>query len=283
MKVEFENQRVLITGASAGIGLEMARQIAGRGVKHLILVARRQAELEALKQELTAEWPGLQVHVCACDLSDIAAIDGLLRRVSAICGAVDILINNAGLGDYSLFEQAEWAKLARIIDLNITGLTYLSHKLVNPMIALGRGAILNISSGFGYFFMPGMAVYAASKHYVTAFSEGLRAELRGTGVVVSQACPGPVASEFGSVANAEHANAKLPPGVMLSSAACARQILEGFAKGKAVIMPGALVRTGMRIGLMVPRPLVRLALSGMRGRLLRESAPPAPLAAEVGA
>ncbi len=270
MKLNYAHQRILITGASAGIGRDMARQLAAYGPKALILVARRREALEALKLELQEQYPTVAVYICAYDLSERQQIDALLRTVSREVGAVDILINNAGMGDYGLFENADWAKLEQMLRLNIEALTYLTYKLVPPMIALGRGAVLNISSGFGLLFMPGMSVYAASKHYVTAFTDALRGELRGTGVIVSQACPGPVATEFG-----EHSGTQgtIPAGLMMSSEACAREILDGLARGRALFIPGKLVSIGTNLGRLMPRPLLRLALRPMRRRLLKSESP----------
>jgi len=269
MKLSFENQRILLTGASAGIGLEMARLLAKAGAKSLILVARREAQLEQLKRELIQAYPQVAIYIYPCDLSDQTAIDHLLHYVSREVGAVDILINNAGMGDYTLFESADWAKTERLLKLNIQGLTYLTHKLLAPMVALGRGGVLNISSGLGFFFLPGMAVYAASKHYVTAFTEALRLELRGTGVVISQSCPGPVATEFADVAGSQAMTQDLPTWVRLSAAQCAAESLAGFERGKALVVPGDAMWALTTLGRFLPRPVLRLALSGMRKRLLQ--------------
>jgi uncharacterized protein len=267
MKVIYQGQRVLVTGASVGIGRELALQIAAQGVKSLILVARRQEMLEQLQAEISQKFPQIAVYVYATDLSDQSSIDELLYFISQEVGAVDILINNAGLGDHGLFENSAWGKIEKMLRVNIEGLTYLTHKLVPPMIALGRGAVLNVSSGLGFFFMPGMSVYAATKHYVTAFSEALRIELRGTGVVVSQLCPGPVASEFAQVAGNSDMLAKAPSGVVIGTEECARVALQGLAKGKAVIIPGSLIRPLTILGSLIPRPLLRLALANSRARL----------------
>lgn len=272
MKLNYANQRILITGASAGIGREMALILAGYAPKCLVLVARRAEQLKALQTDLQLKHPQLKVYVCPCDLSDTQAIDDLLGQVSTAIGAVDMLINNAGMGDYHLFEEAEWPKLQKMLRLNIEGLTYLTHKLLPAMVALGRGAILNVSSGFGFFFMPGMAVYAASKNYVTAFSEALRLEMRGTGVVISQACPGPVATEFSQVAQAEAASQNLPAIMRLQAEACAREILEGFARGQGVIIPGKWVRLGTNFLRCLPRGILRLGLLKMRKKMAYQTA-----------
>jgi short-subunit dehydrogenase len=271
LKVEYQNQRVLVTGASAGIGRELALQLAPHGLKSLILVARREAELQALAAEVQALDPQLSIHVFAADLTDPLQVEALLELVAQEVGAVDILINNAGLGDYRLFEDSHWERNEQMLRLNIEALTFLTHQLLPPMIALGRGAILNVSSGLGFFFMPGMSVYAATKHYVTAFSEALRVELRGTGVVVSQLCPGPVVTEFAEVAGNGSMLKNAPGGVVIDAAQCAREALQGFARGQAIIVPGAIMRTLTLLGRAIPRPLLRLAFAGARQRLSAEA------------
>lgn len=185
---------VLITGASSGIGEALARQLAGRA-RRLVLVARREERLRALAEELRRERSGLEVEVRRCDLSDRGARERLLDALEGGPG-IDVLINNAGFGDQSLFERARWDKLERMVALNVTALTHLCHRLVPPMVAQGRGGVLNLSSGFGLSWLPGLAVYIGTKHYVTGFTESLRAELATTGVVVTQVCPGPVITEF---------------------------------------------------------------------------------------
>lgn len=280
MKLQYQNQRVLLTGASSGIGEAMAKLLAAEGVKSLVLVARREERLEALKRELLQAYPQVAVYIYPCDLAERTAIDHLLHYITREVGAIDILINNAGMGDYSLFEDASWSKTEQMLKLNIQGLTYLTHKLAAPMIALGRGGILNVSSGFGVMFMPGMSVYAATKHYVTAFTEGLRLELKGTGVVVSQVCPGPVTTEFGQVAGL--AKGSVPGLIQISAQQCAEETLAGFAAGKAMIFPGQMVRVAMGFVRAMPRPLKRLALSGMRKRLLKQQHAQQASAVQVG-
>ncbi|MBT9547346.1 MAG: SDR family oxidoreductase [Candidatus Sericytochromatia bacterium] len=274
MNVNFQDQRILVTGASAGIGRELALQLAEKGPKCLILTARREQMLVELQAEIAQKQPGLKVLIHACDLAEQSEIDGLLYFISREAGAVDILINNAGMGDYGLFENSSWKKTEQILRLNIEALTYLTHKLVGPMIALKRGAILNVSSGLGFFFMPGMSVYAATKHYVTAFTEALRIELKGTGVVISQLCPGPVVSEFAQVAGNSDLLAKAPSGAVIGAEQCAREALMGFAKGQAVIVPGDLIRIATVLGQLVPRPLLRWVLASTRGRMVRRGQTP---------
>lgn len=268
MKIKYANQRILVTGASSGIGREMARILAAQGAKSLVLVARREEQLEALKRELIQAHPNVAVYLYPCDLSDLTAIDHLLHFVSREVGAVDILINNAGMGDYTLFENASWAKTERMLKLNIMGLTYLTHKLIPPMIALGRGGVLNVSSVLGLVFMPGMSGYAATKHYVTAFTEGLRLELKGTGVLVGQVCPGPVETEFAEVAGNRSESDHAPSWAMLGARQCAEEALQGFAAGKAMVVPGAMRWVAGLLGLL-PRQVKRQAFGNMRKSLIK--------------
>ena len=182
---------VLITGASAGIGLELARQLAPRA-RALVLVARRAERLEGLKDELSAKHPGLVVRTEPCDLTDPNAVDALSGHQLEDFGAIDVLVNNAGAGIQGLYEKSDWERIYSLIRLNVVALALLTRRLVPAMVARHRGGVLNMNSGAGVAIMPGMAAYVGSKHFVTGFTETLRAELDGTGVVVSQALPGPV-------------------------------------------------------------------------------------------
>ncbi|MEM7152665.1 MAG: SDR family oxidoreductase [Myxococcota bacterium] len=246
-----DGSTVLLTGASSGIGLELARLVAARASR-LIIVARRRDRLETLRDELVAAHPKLVVDVETCDLSDLAATEALADGLLARLDAVDVLINNAGLGDIRLFEVSEHAKLQRMIAVNIEAVTLLTHKLVPPMVQRGRGGVLFISSGFGLTVMPGVAAYAGTKHYVSAFSEALRMELRGTGVVVTQVCPGPVATEFESVAG-NPTGQSVPKFIELSPEKCAALSIRGFDRRRATVVPGFVMSILMWFGVWMPR------------------------------
>src|SRR5207244_10781830 len=196
---EIDGCKALITGASAGIGREFARQLAAR-VGTLVLVARREQRLNELRDELRNRNAQLTVHMRAVDLCQKSQIDELVRWLDQEKIDIDFLINNAGLGDYGPFATSDPERDDRIIQLNIIALTSLTRHLLPPMIARKCGAILNVSSSAGFLPIPGMGVYAASKAYVTSLSESLRAEVRGNGVTVTALCPGPVHTEFGDVA-----------------------------------------------------------------------------------
>ncbi len=189
----------LITGASAGIGREFARQLGGRAAT-LVLVARRQVRLEELRAELMERHPQLRVEIRPTDLSQHAAVDALLAWAMARTPAIDLLINNAGLGDLGAFATADPERVDQMMLVNMVALTRLTRALLPAMIAQQRGAILNVSSSASFLPIPNFAVYAATKAYVTSLSEALRGELHGTGIHVSALCPGPVRTEFTEVA-----------------------------------------------------------------------------------
>lgn len=264
MKLNFKGQTALVTGASAGIGRELARGLAAKGVSRLILVARRTERLEELGKELKSQYPALTVMSLSCDLGDLEACKTLLAEIRRQAGPVDLLINNAGVGDYGLLETADWDKLQSILRLNLISLTYLSHQLVPGMIARGRGGILNISSIAGLLISPGRAVYSASKYYVDGFSEGLRLELAGTGVSVTQVCPGPVTSEFSRISGSNAHPGSRPAFLEISAETCARESLDAFARGQALSIPGAKTRFVTEVLRRVPRPLMRVSLPGLR-------------------
>lgn len=247
---------MLITGASSGIGRELARQVAGR-CRALVLVARRRAELEALAAELRQSHPKVTVQVEVCDLLDEGQTERMLASVASSVGEVDVLINNAGFGDMTMFDLADWGRTARMIDLNVRSLTQLTLRLVGPMVARQRGGVLNISSGFGMAFLPGFAVYIASKHYVTGFTEGLRLDLEGTGVVVSQSCPGPVVTEFADQVG-NFTGMDTPAFMTIGAEQCARETLAGFELDRAMIFPGFVNKIMMFFNNISPRFVRRL-------------------------
>lgn len=261
---------VLITGASSGIGLELARQLAPRAGS-LVAVARREERLVGLKDELSARHPGLVVRTEPCDLSDPEAVDALSGRLLEDFGAVDVLVNNAGaglqgLGLQGLYEKSEWHRVYGFIRLNVVALALLTRRLTPTMVARRKGGVLNISSGAGVAIMPGMAAYVGTKHFITGFTETLRAELNDTGVVVSQALPGPVETGFDEAAKIG------PPGLMdrffrISATRCAREVIWDFERGRSMIFPGSAYGAVMALQGTLPRALQRRAASSQARRL----------------
>jgi short-subunit dehydrogenase len=240
MKLKIDGAVILITGASAGIGTEFARQLAGRA-RTLILVARRGDRLRGLRDELLQKHPGLAVATYECDLTQQGELESLVSRIETEIGDVDILINNAGMGDFALYEAAPWPKVEQMLRLNIMAPAYLTRRLLRGMVQRGRGGVLNVSSLAGYHFFPGFAPYVGSKFFINGFTESLRTEVGSAGVVVSQLCPGPVATEFESVA-ASDSKARIPGWLHISASECAKAGIHGFERGRAFIVPGFLAR-----------------------------------------
>lgn len=265
MRPPLDQGTILITGASAGIGRALALEVAPRG-KVLVLVARRKSQLDELARELRERHPRLTVHIEACDLADRGQTDAMLASVEKNVGPVDILINNAGLGDMGMFDMADWGKTEQMITLNVVALAYLTHRLVRPMVERGRGGVLNISSGFGLSVLPGFAAYVGTKHFVSGFTEALRLDLEGTGVVVTQSCPGPVATEFASKVG-NFTGVDTPSFIEISAAQCARESLQAFDLGRARIIPGFVIWLALMIDALTPRFLSRFVLAPIARQL----------------
>ncbi|MGU3436214.1 SDR family NAD(P)-dependent oxidoreductase [Actinomycetes bacterium M1A6_2h] len=194
---------VLITGASAGLGVEFARRFAGRGA-NLVLVARRRDRLDALADELR-QAHSVTVTVVAKDLGEAGAGSALHRELSEQGVRVDSLINNAGFGTYGNFAGEELGRVLSEIQLNISTLVELSHVFL-PDLLRGRGMLVNIASTAAFQPTPGMAVYGATKAFVLNFTEALWAEAQGSGLTVLTLCPGPTETEFFDVVGSDEAS-----------------------------------------------------------------------------
>jgi short-subunit dehydrogenase len=258
----FHGCKALITGASSGLGLEFARQLAP-DAHALVLTARRQDRLQAIKAELSRTNPNLSIYCYALDLTDAGAVDRFIRWLSDEGVRINLLINNAGLGDHSLFQESEWSKIEAMLDVNVTALTRITHGLLPVLRTFEDSAILNVSSSASYLPVPQLAVYAATKAYVTSFSEALRAELRGTGVSVTALCPGPVDTEFSEVANAGHSGPgfNAPEFLKIPAERVVREALLGIERDRAQVVPGWLIFLGMSLLTLLPFALVRIGLN----------------------
>lgn len=247
----------LITGASAGIGREFARQLAGRATS-LVLVARRGQRLEELRVELANRAPALNVHVRVVDLAERSQIDGLTDWLAQSKIDIDLLINNAGLGDYGPVATSDPDRDNRMIQVNIAALTLLTRNLLPPMIAVKRGTILNVSSSAGFLPIPGMGIYAATKAYVNSFSEALRIELRGSGVSVTALCPGPVRTEFGEAAKRPGREPERGPElVYVSVERVVAEALAAVESDRPLIIPGLFMKLGMLVARLTPMSIFR--------------------------
>ena len=256
----------MITGASSGLGEEFARQLAGR-VQRMVLVARRVERLEAVAAELREQFPATAVMVIAADLAVPDARLALVEMAEAAGFAPDLLVNNAGLGDYGEFITAEWGALEAMLDLNVTALSHLSHLVLPQMKRRGAGGILNISSLASTLPIPDFAVYAATKAYVSSFSEALRIELREHGIRVTSLCPGPVKTEFGEVARREGSSEGMPAHALfyVPKEQVVAEALRGLERGRARVFPGLkIAAAGLAIGAL-PLVLLRIVM-GRRPR-----------------
>lgn len=259
-----DRSTVLITGASSGLGREFARQLASRA-STLVLVARRAERLESLKAEL--ERPGLAIHCRPTDLADRAEVEGLIRWVLESGLEIKLLVNNAGLGDHGKFETADWERVRQMLEVNVIALTRLTHALLPTLKAQAGAAILNVSSVASFLPLPKLAVYAATKAYVTSFSEALRAELRGTGVRLTTLCPGPVPTEFGRVAErAENPEPVESVGELyISAQKVVADALWAVEQDRARIIPGWKVALTMAVAALLPMAVLRCVMN-RRGR-----------------
>lgn len=253
----------MITGASSGLGEEFARQLAGRTGK-MVLVARREGELEKVAAAIRASHPSITLMVIPADLAN-AADRERVKQASGGAGFIpDLLINNAGLGDYGEFTTAEWGTLEAMLKVNIEALTHLSHLLAPEMARRGSGAILNVSSLAATLPIPDFAVYAATKAYVSSFSEALRIELAESGVNVMHLCPGPVKTNFGEIARRSEAGAAMPPGHALFYVPKEQVVAEalcGLDRGRARVFPGLkIAAAGLLFG-AVPMVALRMILA----------------------
>ena len=243
----------LITGASAGLGAEFARQLSSRGQK-LVLVARRIDRLEALASDLG------NARAVACDLSAPGAVAALMADLAAHDESVDTLINNAGFGLWGRFFGLDARQQREMVDLNVGALTELCRAVAPGMVERRTGAILNLASTAAFQPGPRMAVYFATKAYVLSLTEALHEELKPYGISVSALCPGPTKTEFGDVAGFSGNGAFNR--MSASSASVARIGLHGLARNKAVVIPGLLNKAGAQGHRVLPRSVLR-KITGM--------------------
>jgi uncharacterized protein len=239
--------RALVTGASRGIGAEIARDLSRRGWD-LVLTARSHGPLRELAGELE-ERDGIRAQVVLADLADPAAPEGLERATESAGIPVDLLVNNAGFGGFGPFLDSELERDLRMIQVNVSAPTALSWRFGHAMKRRGRGRILNVASTGGFQPGPDTAVYYATKAYLLSLSEALRMELRGTGVTVTTFCPGPTATGFQREAGL--ARPGVLPGVRVPGAAeVARSGVDAVLRGEGLVIHGwvnRLLSVGVRL------------------------------------
>ena len=248
-----DSSAALVTGASSGIGAEIARELARRG-HALILAARREERLRDLESELATEH-GTRTEVIAADVGSEAGRDRLQAAVGELGVDVEVLINNAGFGAFGSTHRLDRERLLEMVRVNCEAVVDLQGRYGPEMVDRGRGAILNVASTASFQPLPGSACYAATKAFVLSFSEATHAELEPRGVTVTALCPGPVETEFGAVAGAGEAEGKLPGPFWTPVGQVAKEAIDGLEHGKRVVTPGLLNRAGAFGGQHMPRAL----------------------------
>jgi len=263
---------VLITGATAGLGAEFARQLAPVS-RHLILTGRRQDRLHELATTLQQKHPRIKLTQYCADLSSTAERERLASWIIREEIPLNLLVNNAGLGDLGSFDTATWERLSEMLDVNICALTHLTHRLL-PMMKLQSSSgssvgIINVSSVAGFFPLPGLAVYAATKSYVTSFSEGLRMELSKEGIRVTTLCPGPVPTEFFQVAarpkQSTNAGDRTHPMLASSARLVVSAAIRALERDRPGVIPNRLLAFLVRAVCLLPFPIVRAAIRSGAG------------------
>ena len=246
------SKTALITGASAGIGRELAK-IFAQDHYDLVLVARNAARLTQAASELQQKL-GVNAKSFPLDLADRAAPQFLFDQLARESVSVDVLVNNAGYGKLGAFADVPYAESAGQIDLNITALTHLTKLFLAPMLERKSGRVLNVASTAGFQPGPLMAVYYATKAYVISFSEAIANELQGTGVTVTCLCPGATDTEFQSRAGTEQTALfrRMRP---MDSATVARDGYRALMKGKPLVISGLRNRLLMESLRLSPRRL----------------------------
>jgi short-subunit dehydrogenase len=217
--------------------------------------------LTALADSLKISHPHLRIDSIAVDLARSSERERLAAHIVQEQIPLNLLVNNAGLGDLGAFESAEWSRLAPVLEVNVTALTHLTHLLLPMLRAQGPSGILNVSSVAGFYPLPEMAVYAATKAYVTSFSEALRMELASEGIAVTALCPGPVPTEFFLVASRDgetiRAMDRSHPMLAASPELVVREALRGLEKDKPGVIPNSLLALLVRGSRLLPFPLIR--------------------------
>ncbi|MDX2005562.1 MAG: SDR family oxidoreductase [Meiothermus sp.] len=249
------NPTALITGASGGIGEELARVFAANG-HDVVLAARSAAKLEALAAELSAKHK-VRAYAVAADLTDPKAPGQLLERVAALGLTVDVLVNNAGFADFGEFHKSDLGKQLEMMQVNMVALTELSHRVLPGMVARRKGRILNVGSTGSFMPGPLMSVYYATKAFVLSVSEAWQEELKGTGVSVTALCPGPVATGFQKAAAMEGSRLlSNPMNPMMPVGVVAKEGYDALMAGKTIVIPGLMNRVLAVTPRLLPRRFV---------------------------
>ncbi len=256
----------LVTGASSGIGAEIARELARRG-HGLVLVARRRERLEQLREELTDR--GVRIEVMPADLADRADRARLVEEVDRSGLQVDVLVNNAGVSTIGAVHRGDVAAELNMVELDVAAVVDLCTRFLPAMVERGRGAVLNVASMGSFQPVPGQAGYGASKAFVLSYTRAVNGELRGTGVNATALCPGPVHTEFGEAAGfgPGEAEGTLPSFMWEPAEGVARAAVDGLDRGHPVVIPGTANRATATLATLLPKQLLVPVMSRLHPAL----------------
>lgn len=253
----------LVTGASSGIGVDVARELARRG-HGLVLVARREDRLRTLADELR-DAHGVRVEVVAEDLGELSGRDRTMDAISGFGLEVDVFINNAGFGVHGSFADADEERLRQMVELDVVAVQDLARRVLPGMVRRRSGAMLLVGSVVAFQPVPGFASYAASKAFVLSLGEALHAELGPQGVTVTTLCPGPVRTEFFEVAGNAGTSSEGPGFAKTTPDVVARDAVQGLEKGRRVVVPHPPIKAAVLGGRYAPRSILLPVLRrGMR-------------------
>jgi short-subunit dehydrogenase len=245
----------LVTGASSGIGAEIARDLARRGHR-LVLVARSGDKLKELAEEITGR--GGRADVLVADLADRSARAVLPARLIKLGVTVDILVNNAGFSTMGRVSEADLDSELQLVEVDVVTVVDLCTRFLSGMVERRRGAILNVASTAAFQPLPGQAAYGAAKAFVLSYTQSLVGELKGSGVTATALCPGPVDTGFGARAGftKEEAEKALPSIMWIDAERVAKAAVDGMDKGRMVVIPGAANRAAAALAQVTPRSLL---------------------------
>lgn len=232
----------LVTGASSGIGVEIARALAARG-HNVTLVARRRDRLEELAAELRTDH-GIRAEVIASDIAEAGAREQLQAELGRLGLTVEILVNNAGYGTGGRFHTLAIERELAMVRLNSEAVVALCGMFIPPMVSRGRGAVLNVASTIGFQPVVNEATYGATKAFSLSFTEALHGELKGTGVTVTALCPGPVKTEFMDDPGVQEGASALPAAMWVDASVVGERGVRALERGRRVVVPGVLNRIG---------------------------------------
>ncbi|MDQ4051839.1 MAG: SDR family oxidoreductase [Actinomycetota bacterium] len=249
------DRTAVVTGASSGIGAEIARELAARG-HQVVLVARSEAKLQRLADEIARN--GGRAHVVAADLSDRKVRSALPDRVEALGLVSDIVVNNAGFSTLGPVSRADPEAELNLVEVDVASVVDLCTRFLPGMVERGRGALLNVASTAAFQPLPGQAAYGAGKAFVLSYTQSLAGELRGSGVTATALCPGPVETGFGERAGFTDEEAKdaLPSIMWVDAPLVAKAAVAGMDKGRMVVIPGVANRVGAMLSQVAPRSVL---------------------------